>query len=81
LEPPAKTEIGKAGDFSTARSTQDMARAELAGLGIVDPGEDLVLQAVEVMRGYAASLSALVQGKATDTLLTEVNQSPTMRRH
>jgi hypothetical protein len=71
LEPPAKTEVGKPGDFSQARSTKDMARAELAGLGVTDPTDEDLAAAVKLMSSYAAQFEALVQGR-TD-MLTDTN--------
>jgi hypothetical protein len=81
LEPPAKSEVGRPGDFSTAKGTRDMAKSELVALGVADPREDQVTMAVEAMRGYAASLEAIATTTVHDVSLTEANQLPAARRH
>jgi phage terminase small subunit len=86
LEPPAKSEVGRPGDFSTAKSTKDMARAELAALGCTDPTDDQVAMAVDAMARYAANCEAIAaqskpMGTAPKNSLTSPNHHPEARRH
>jgi phage terminase small subunit len=87
LEPPAKSEVGRPGDFSTAKSTKDIARAELAALGCTDPTDDQVAMAVDAMAKYARSVEAIAAQTTTapdrlsDIALTSPNRHQAARRH
>jgi hypothetical protein len=80
-----RTEVGKAGDFTEAKSTKDMARQELIGLGLANPTEQDIAMAVEALRRLTASLDAIVSGKDQTTpdpvTLTNAAATSVTQRH
>jgi hypothetical protein len=54
-----RVEQGNVGDFSQAKTTKDMAKAELVALGVSDPSEDMVAMVIGEMGRHAAALDAI----------------------
>jgi hypothetical protein len=76
-----RVEQGNPGDFTQARTTKDMAKAELVALGVANPDDHQVTMAVEALRRYAASLEAIAsqQAQPEAAILTTATDLPAAR--
>jgi hypothetical protein len=59
LEPPSRTELGKPGDFSQAKSTWDIGRMLLQQVDYEEPSDNAIEQAIaansSLLRRYKRS--------------------------
>jgi hypothetical protein len=59
LEAPTKTEMGKPGDYSQAKSTADIGRMLLAQVGHAEPSESDIEQAIAANEQFIETLQAI----------------------
>ena len=68
LEPPSRTELGKPGDFSNAKSVSDIGRLLLAQVGFNEPSQAAIDAAVAANEQFIERLQAIRDRELGDTL-------------
>ena len=63
-----KTEVGNPGDFTSAQSTQDLAKQALKDAGLDDPTANDVEMAILEMGRHAAAIEAIASRKAATSI-------------
>jgi hypothetical protein len=59
LEPPARTELGKPGDFSQAKSVRDIGRMLLQQVDYAEPSDEAIEQAIAANEQFIETLQAI----------------------
>jgi hypothetical protein len=59
LEPPTRTELGKPGDFSQAKSVRDIGRMLLQQVDYAEPSDEAIEQAIAANEQFIETLQAI----------------------
>jgi phage terminase small subunit len=59
LEPPIRTELGKPGDFSQAKSVRDIGRMLLQQVDYAEPSDEAIEQAIAANEQFIETLQAI----------------------
>ena len=59
LEPPTRTELGKPGDFSQAKSLRDIGRMLLQQVDYAEPSDEAIEQAIAANEQFIETLQAI----------------------